>query len=69
MVGIDIFSGKKCEDICPSTHNMQVPNVTRKELEVFIFVSARLIYPVYLVERYKLNLSFLFFFFTAIFYI
>jgi translation initiation factor 5A len=34
MVGLDIFTGKKCEDICPSTHNMQVPNVTRKELEV-----------------------------------
>ncbi|ESO03394.1 hypothetical protein HELRODRAFT_173689 [Helobdella robusta] len=34
LVGLDIFTGKKCEDICPSTHNMQVPSVTRKELEV-----------------------------------
>lgn len=33
FVALDIFDGKKCEDICPSTHNMQVPNVTRKECQ------------------------------------
>lgn len=34
MVGLDIFTGKKYDDICPSTHNMQVPNVSRVEYEV-----------------------------------
>ncbi|RKF56305.1 Eukaryotic translation initiation factor 5A [Golovinomyces cichoracearum] len=34
LVAMDIFTNKKLEELCPSTHNMNVPNVVRKEYQL-----------------------------------
>jgi len=34
IVAVDIFTGKKLEDLCPTSHNLEVPFVKRTELQL-----------------------------------
>jgi len=34
IVAIDIFTGKKMEDLCPTSHNLEVPFVKRSEYQI-----------------------------------
>ena len=34
ITGVDIFTGKKYEDSCPTSHNVEVPNITRVEYQL-----------------------------------
>lgn len=34
FIGVDIFTGKKCDDSCPTSHNMEIPFVKKVEYQL-----------------------------------
>lgn len=34
IIGVDIFTGKKCDDSCPTSHNMEIPFVKKAEYQL-----------------------------------
>ena len=57
LVALDIFTGKKLEELCPSTHNMDVPNVSRRELQLVSILMGKRGHLRKLTQRLKLDIS------------
>jgi translation elongation factor IF5A len=56
IVGLDIFTGKKYEDVFPSSHNVEVPFVDRVDYQVH--TTPHHITPSYHTIPFECNLSF-----------